>query len=276
MEAVLALAFFVGVFFLFRSNRRGAETVRAYVYLGGIAAGASQEEANSVARGDMKDRPAHVIRAAMEAVKRDYGGKQLSMIAEANRLGMRAETPGMSTETANVEPAAETTTPEWVMPFLLYYLAWEMRIAGKGNMPDTVRALATGKTNPHQQQRLLASIQSYLSFTRKRNRLPGDYELAVREARDFLQAELRTLNSPLAVRRFIRRTHKKETGLAITEAEIETQLREISDNVRNNDEAGFKLRNLLLMDSLNEMFATWHGKRVDVFSKEMVSYFGST
>ncbi|MHA6644609.1 hypothetical protein [Mesorhizobium sp. A623] len=275
MEFVLVLAAGLGIYFFLKSNtRRGSETVRAYVYLGRLAAGGSQDEANSAASGNMMDGPEHVIRDAMAAVKSDYGGKQRSMIAEAYRLGMWSRKPNTASKIieANTD-AAQTVTPDWTIPFILYYLTWEMRIAGEGNMPDAVRALATGKVSPHQQQGLLASLQNYLSFSGKRKLAVGDYDLVVREAHDFLQAELRTLNSPLATKRFIRKEHKKATGTEITEDELKAQFNEISEDVRNNDEAGLKLRNLLLNDSLDETFTTKYGKRVEVFSREMTAYF---
>lgn len=90
METLLiVIAIGVGAYWFFKANtRRGAETVRAYVYIGGILAGRSPEEANRVAAFDMTNAPTDIIRGAMNAVKNDYNGKQLAMIAEAYRLGM--------------------------------------------------------------------------------------------------------------------------------------------------------------------------------------------
>lgn len=268
---LLLLALGSGAYFFFKSNtKRGAETVRAYVYLGGLAAGASPAEANRVACLDVVNAPIDVIRGAMAAVKRDYDGKQLSMIGEAYRRGMLARSSNASSN----EPAADASTPEWVMTFILYYVGWEMRIAGQGNLPDTVRALILGKMDGSQQQALLAGLQIFLSFAYQRNRQAGDYELVVKEAHNFLQAELRTINSPIAVRQFLRREHLKETGQKITDAELDTQFKEISDSVKHDDEAGFKLRNLLLADSMSAMFLSRQGKQIDKFSQELTAHFG--
>lgn len=90
MEFLLVLLLLAGAAYsFFKSNtRRGAETVRAYVFLSGLRTGASVEEANFLASFDVANGPTHVIRDAIEHVRYAYGGKQRPMIAEAYRSGM--------------------------------------------------------------------------------------------------------------------------------------------------------------------------------------------
>jgi len=168
--------------------------------------------------------------------------------------------------------SALASVPDWVRAFILYHVAEEMRLGGQGNLPNSIRALALGKLDAEQELALLASLRSYLSYAYGRQPQPGDTGLVISEARDFLQAELRTLNSPTATRRYIRRTHKKETGYDITEPELEVKFTEIFNGVQQNQEAGNKLRNLLLADSLFEQFLIKHKKQIDVFAFEMAEH----
>ncbi|MCA6110867.1 hypothetical protein [Bradyrhizobium cenepequi] len=77
-----------GYFFLKHSTKRGTDTVRAYLYLRAISGGASVEEANEIAGGDVVSGSTQTIRNAQEHVRIAYGGKQPPMIAEAKRRGL--------------------------------------------------------------------------------------------------------------------------------------------------------------------------------------------
>src|SRR5690606_331171 len=81
------------VSFLKGNTKRGAETVRAHVFLGGLAAGASVEEANHVAAYKVADGPTEVIASAMAHLKAEYGGSQRGMIADAYGKGMKPNLP---------------------------------------------------------------------------------------------------------------------------------------------------------------------------------------
>ncbi|RWL50118.1 MAG: hypothetical protein EOR60_01800 [Mesorhizobium sp.] len=95
MEFLLVL-FVLGAavfYFLKGSTRRGAETVRASIFLTGLESGHTVAEANLVATIDAEHMPASTIRDAMEHVRLLYGGKQLPMIEEAYRKGMKPKLP---------------------------------------------------------------------------------------------------------------------------------------------------------------------------------------
>jgi hypothetical protein len=70
------------------SRSRGINTVRAYLYLRAIRAGASVVEANELAQGDVLNGEPQTIRDAKLCVQTLYGGKQLPLIAEATREGL--------------------------------------------------------------------------------------------------------------------------------------------------------------------------------------------
>lgn len=91
METLLVLIVLgAAVLYFFRGNaRRGAETVRASIFLTGLETGSSVAEANTVASLDAENLPASAIRDAIERVRLRYGGKQLPMIAQAYRKGMK-------------------------------------------------------------------------------------------------------------------------------------------------------------------------------------------
>ena len=79
--------------FLKANTKRGAETVRAHIFLGGILAGASAQEANDAASIDVVALPTEVLHSAIAHLKGQYGGKQVSMISDAYRYGMRPKLP---------------------------------------------------------------------------------------------------------------------------------------------------------------------------------------
>ncbi len=69
------------------------ETVRAHVFLGGIAAGASVTDANYAASYDVENGPTEVIESAIEHVRSGYSRSQSAMISEAYRKGMTPRLP---------------------------------------------------------------------------------------------------------------------------------------------------------------------------------------
>ncbi|CDX49842.1 hypothetical protein MPL1032_100247 [Mesorhizobium plurifarium] len=79
-----------GVWYFLKGNvRRGAETVRASIFLTGLESGHTVAEANLMASMDAEYMPTPMILNAMDHVRLFYGGKQLPMIAEAYRKGMK-------------------------------------------------------------------------------------------------------------------------------------------------------------------------------------------
>ncbi|MBZ9884708.1 hypothetical protein LB535_20375 [Mesorhizobium sp. CA10] len=91
MDILLGLVVLgAAVFYFLKGNsRRGAETVRASIFLTGLESGHTVAEANLVASMDAEHMPASMIHNAMDHVRVFYGGKQLPMIAEAYRKGMK-------------------------------------------------------------------------------------------------------------------------------------------------------------------------------------------
>nr|WIE92523.1 hypothetical protein P9270_004780 [Mesorhizobium sp. WSM4875] len=91
MEILLVLTVLGAAVFYFLkgSTRRGAETVRASIFLTGLESGSTVAEANLVASMDAEHMPTSMIHNAMDHVRLLYGGKQLPMIAEAYRKGMK-------------------------------------------------------------------------------------------------------------------------------------------------------------------------------------------
>lgn len=90
---LLGLAGWAGYSFLKANTKRGAETVRAHVFLGGIMAGASVEEAEMTSRFDVASEPTEVIHSAIAHVNGAYGGKQTAMISDACSKGMSSRLP---------------------------------------------------------------------------------------------------------------------------------------------------------------------------------------
>jgi len=130
--------------------------------------------------------------------------------------------------------------------------------------------LVTGKSiTDHQEQQLAVAMERYLNVTREISRPAGAIQAAIREAGAFLRAELNTLNSPLATKRYIRREHKRTTGMDIGSEELEAELLKIRDTVRNNEGAGYTLRNHLLADSVYEQFMQRHEKSIDTVLAEV-------
>ncbi|WP_306224945.1 hypothetical protein [Bosea beijingensis] len=93
---VLILGLVVGsaVYILLKTNTmRGAEAVRAHIYLGGMEAGVSKAEANFVANIDAAEIPTEIIIQTKQRIQQQYGSKQLPMIADAYRAGMVPKLP---------------------------------------------------------------------------------------------------------------------------------------------------------------------------------------
>ena len=80
-------------FFIRGNTRRGANTVRAFVYMRAIKCGASVEGANEQAQLDVANAPTETIQDAMAFVRLKYGGKQLPLIEDAKQAGLVLSKP---------------------------------------------------------------------------------------------------------------------------------------------------------------------------------------
>ena len=170
------------------------------------------------------------------------------------------------TESPAVQNAGRVES-DWVQPFILFYVGSEMQLAEQGTLPDTVRALATGRTNEPDQS-ILAKLQHYLTFAYGRDRQPADCSIAVRSGRDFLQAELRTLDSSLALKRFVRRSCTEGTS----EASIETQFGKLVTAIKADDELGLRIRNMMLKDSVEELFVGKYGTTLVSYMEKYTAF----
>lgn len=88
----LAVIFLVGVTLYCAHaylTKRGTYAVRAFLYLAALDNGASVEEANEAASIDIVNAPTYFIRSAKLHADMAYDGKQLAMIADAKRQGLR-------------------------------------------------------------------------------------------------------------------------------------------------------------------------------------------
>lgn len=164
---------------------------------------------------------------------------------------------------------------DWVQPFVLYCVASEMQFVFGSVLPDKVRELATGRVTGTTQQSLLASLQMYLSFSYGRNRQADDLPVVTEEARRFLQAELQTLNTPLALRQFIRDLHEEETQAEISAEELEAQCAAIIAKIKADDEYGFSIRNMMLKNSVEQLFASKHGTTIAAYNASLVAHSAS-
>ncbi len=90
MEALFVLLVLGGgAYWFFRGNiRRGAEIMRANVFLTAIRHGKSKLEANGLAAREMSDLPPEYMHMANARASQQYGGVRMAMVADAYRHGM--------------------------------------------------------------------------------------------------------------------------------------------------------------------------------------------
>lgn len=285
---VLGVAAYV---FLKTNTKRGAETVRAHVFLGGLHSGATVDEANYAANFDIANGRTEIIQSAIDHLKERYRGKQLTMITEAYRQGMQPRLPlwyqviadicagNMPSRNSNpTDGAHNPITPQdqaqdWVRLFVLYYVASEMRWSERvGKIPETVRSLALGKPSGATQQSLLVALRNYLSYAYGRQSANDDLRQAVIEARNFLQAELRTGNSLVALRRLVRRMHTENGQSTISQDELDGIVAGMIAEMKSSDEFADKVRTMILKDGTEQLFEAKHGKSFDAYQQHMLEY----
>lgn len=109
MEILIVLAVLAigGYVFIKGVVARGAETVRASLFLTRIRAGSTVAEADLVAGIDVTNLPPFFAHRAAEDVRLSYEGKQLSMIAKAYRAGMTPRLPWWNQALINMRVAGE-------------------------------------------------------------------------------------------------------------------------------------------------------------------------
>lgn len=95
MEVLFVLAVLGGgAYWFFKGNiRRGAEIMRAHIFLGALKHGKSVVEANGYASADMSNLSPDFVHNATLRANHDYGGIKLAMVSEAYKLGMHPKLP---------------------------------------------------------------------------------------------------------------------------------------------------------------------------------------
>ena len=83
-----------GAFWFLRGNvRRGAEIMRANIFLGSLRQGKSLVEANGYASTEMGNLPPEFVHGATERAHHEYDGLKLAMVGDAYRQGMHPKLP---------------------------------------------------------------------------------------------------------------------------------------------------------------------------------------
>lgn len=160
---------------------------------------------------------------------------------------------------------------EWVRDFVVYHVAALFQSASPGKLPDEVVALIKGEASGAGEVQLLGSMQNYTVYRFKTRSSIADLPAVREDARQFLRAELDTLNSTNALRRFIRRMHKLDTGSDIAEADLALQFEEISSDIKADDDKARAIRAMMLRDWIEEFFERKHGKPIRSFLEDMVA-----
>ena len=103
MEVLFVLAVLGGgAYWFFRGNiRRGAEIMRAHIFLGALKHGKSVVEANGYASADMSNLSPDFAHNATLRANHDYGGVKLAMVSEAYKLGMHPKLPSWDRASAH-------------------------------------------------------------------------------------------------------------------------------------------------------------------------------
>ncbi len=104
MEVLFVLALIGGgAYWFLRGNvRRGAEIMRAHIFLGSLRHGKSVAEANGYASADMSNLPPEFVHNATLRANHEYGGQKLVMVGGAYRLGMHPNLPIWEQSSINV------------------------------------------------------------------------------------------------------------------------------------------------------------------------------
>jgi len=288
MDFFWVLIIGAGIYFLFKGNtNRGIETVRASIFLEGMRAHATVAEANYAASSDVINLPTEIIKDAMDHVRSEYGGKQLPMIADAYSQGMIPNLPflyrlvaglrtdslpmhhGVSTQEGVSPEMVNEQSQDWIPSFVLYFIASEFAHAPSGELPTKVRELIHAQPSSQTRQSLQAQLQLYLQHAHGRDRRQDDLGLAVAEAGFVLRAELQTLNSPLALKRFLRRLQEKDGNAPLSEYELEKKTADMAVKIRNNNDLAQNIRIKMLKESVENLFEDAHQGTIAEYMRDI-------
>ncbi|MEM5501741.1 hypothetical protein WNY59_09075 [Ahrensia kielensis] len=75
--------------FLKENTRRGHLTIRGYIFLTALESGKTKDEANHASSAPFDQIPPVIIHSTMDYLDKNYGGKQMKLIAAARKKGMK-------------------------------------------------------------------------------------------------------------------------------------------------------------------------------------------
>lgn len=142
-----------------------------------------------------------------------------------------------------------------------------------GSMPESIKGILTGQIDSPLQQRLLVSMQFYLSYANKRDREPGDYEAVLVDARNFLMSEVRAIRTPATIEEYIRRTHQNDTGMTITDEEFSLSHSQYLDAMSSSKETREKIDVVILKDRVESLFESAHQKPIREYMVEVNDHY---
>ncbi|MCD2183591.1 hypothetical protein [Rhizobium sp. GN54] len=275
-----------GLYTFFKFNtKRGAETVRAHVFLGRIEAGEHAETANNAARLDVLNAPTSLILEAKARIAEQFDGKQGPMIAKSYGLGMTPQispwlrtlaglaTPGSLSHNEVVNGIDEK--PEWVTGFISYYVASELTYSPHNSMPQTVRSLVTGRLGAQEQQSLLVSLGNYLEHREKRPRSQHDAAIVVSSAQALLKEEVTKTRTRTGIERYVHEVLKEEAGAEPTFEQVRTQADELISMASEGVSNGNKLRDMILKHNMDTLCLATNKKTARQLDEEFSLAFES-
>ncbi|QEN86751.1 hypothetical protein FZC33_10605 [Labrys sp. KNU-23] len=278
MEIVLLLLVAGGGYMFFKSNtRRGAESVRSYVFLGGIAAGASVEEANHVASFNTVQAPPNVIQAAIAHCRSAYGGKTLAMISEAYGQGMRPKLPmweqrlmGLKYETHSRSSAAGSMND--IQPFVLYYVSSELMNVEEGLWSDSITEIVQGEVSIGTRKALERRIKNYDSYT-KSNIIEFGADFILNNVQKTFREVMNDFNNPRFMKEFFVELDKSSGIKELYESYLSWGLKMIRNKYgEDSSDTQAMGRRFLIKTYFDIRFLSRNGKTIDFFEREIANF----
>jgi hypothetical protein len=277
-----------GAYWFFRGNiRRGAEIMRANVFLTALERGHSVIEANGYASREMSDLPPKFVHLANARASHQYNGMRLAMVGDAYRQGMHSKLPfwerspivsafggSGQTQTADVaqsdapQPNADVDAPHWVRPFVLCYLMEELSFGGGS---QTVDALLTGRLSGPIQSSLMGSLVGYMDYA-----YSGidqyNIEPVVQDAQIFLKGEILKLKDPVEVRKTLKGLDRNLGAKEPTEIQLDQLVAAVQADLDKEIDTEKNIRDAVLKSVIEESFEKLHGQAFSQFLEAMVSF----
>lgn len=162
----------------------GGETLRAYIYLESLLQGAPKNEAQALAAHDMLDLDIAVTRQIVTEIRTIHNGKQVPLLAEAYRRGMRSNLPSLFRSLAMLSNRTTSVSVVYTIPLSLKEQGYDAA------PPDNHSQTQGGSPKAHSdkkaqaesaQERFKDYYNTFIQETRRLARTPVDkphkYEL---------------------------------------------------------------------------------------------------